>query len=487
MDFACLILFLLLYIFRPQEWWGALDSFHPIQVLSIFAVIALVRREQGFKFSNLFKTAHDWLIFAFLALAVITSATPVATFGNVMPLVLFYIVGVEALSSIERLKSFISWWSLSLMLISLLALGSEFGFDFFDTYALTHGPMKERLCLNLSIYNNPNGLGHTLVPVIPMVYFLYFWKKVVGKMTLFILAIPLFCIFLTQSKGAFICAFVTICSTLTFGRPKIVQIAILSLAGIFGTTALYALPRMHELDAAKSDEAIGGRVAAFRFGHECMQKSLFGIGLGNFGAEFYRKGPLERVHVKRGSHWVWERRHYRKAPHSSYNQTGAELGYFGFMLFIGILYSSLRTLIAVTTEDEDQERVRRALFCIVISYITSSWRVDFGFRVTFFLFVAATGALHRILIAQTPQEQAEENPRPIWLQQPALATARVGEALPCAVLEAADDASHGALSQEAAGGVGSISWNRLGWVDWVLILLLTQVAIQIWIYSYKNL
>ncbi len=37
--------------------------------------------------------------------------------------------------------------------------------------------MKGRLILNLSIFNNPNGLGHSVVPAIPMLYYYLIYRR----------------------------------------------------------------------------------------------------------------------------------------------------------------------------------------------------------------------------------------------------------------------------------------------------------------------
>jgi hypothetical protein len=486
-----------MYFFRPQEWFSFLNKLHPVQLITVFAVYAIYNREKGFKISDIFKTPHDWLVFAYFAWAIFGSPTPWETFKALQSVIIIYIIGVQALSNTSRMKGFLGWWALSLIVISGLAVASEFGFDPFGSFDLTHGAMKDRLCLNLSIFNNPNGLGHSIVPVIPMVYFLFFWKKIVGKVTLSLLAIPFWCIFLTQSKGAFLCAFITICATLTFGRPKIVQIAILALAVMFGTAALYSLPRMNELEKTKTNEAIGGRIAAFKFGYQCMQKNTFGIGLGNFVPEFFKRGPREKFLVKKmvdgQVHRSWGFRHFRKATHSAYNQNGAELGYGGLMLFIAVLYSCLRTLVTMTEGNEDEERIRRALFPIVTSYVVSCWMVDFAFRPTFFLFVAATGALHRILLANAPESKQEEpeklEPTPIPGRFRPVLTPQLAFARPLAkagVAVAPRKLEKIVSEEEDQAGMAFIRWKRIGLLDVFFVFLLTQGAVRLWLYSIEK-
>jgi len=103
------------------------------------------------------------------------------------------------------------------------------------------------------------------------------------------MVLPLWCIYLTYSKGAFLSGFVTTLATLVFGRPKVVQALILALGIGFGYGALYSLPRMKELHSAKTDPAIQGRVAAYTFGYRCVTTLPTGIGYHNWMPRFYEQ------------------------------------------------------------------------------------------------------------------------------------------------------------------------------------------------------
>ena len=70
-----------------------------------------------------------------------------------------------------------------------MALLSEIGFDPTGAYDITHDVnMKNRLVLGTSIFDNPNALGHGVVPVLIMLYFILVWKRPVFSK---IFAIPL--------------------------------------------------------------------------------------------------------------------------------------------------------------------------------------------------------------------------------------------------------------------------------------------------------
>jgi hypothetical protein len=256
-----------------------------------------------------------------------------------------------------------------------------------------------------------------------------------------------------------------------------------------------------------------------------MQTDFWGIGLGNFQSAFFRYGPQEKKQViriiparkvpdgggrtreldpQRLKITVWN--HYVKATHGAYNQNGAELGYVGLYLFVGILYCCIRTLVLTKCEDDDEERIRRALFATVVAYAVSSWMVDFAYRPTFFMFVAAISAFHRHLLrkhAEEPQPAAEIEPAPQarrWLHPrplvmpglaiTGLATASAATCMPMSAVPLIPAAQQGIsnngrhLNWHKASLEDKLLkkfiWTRLGILDYLIMLVLTFLTIQYW-------
>src|SRR4051794_2695033 len=242
MDFAAIALFLVLYHLRLQEWLSIVRSLRLVAFAMMFAMVATLLRERGFRLRELLKTPHDWFILAFLLWTLLTG--PSWTWGQIYPLFLYYIMTVQALFRLNRLQWFLTLWGGMLIVIAGLAVASEYGFDPMNSNDITNGAMKGRLILNTSIFNNPNALGHSIVPVVVMLFYLFFWKRMVAvKILLFpLLLLPLYCIYLTQSKGSYLAGFVALVSCFILGRPKVVQLGVLFVAFTMGIGALYALP-----------------------------------------------------------------------------------------------------------------------------------------------------------------------------------------------------------------------------------------------------
>ncbi|MEI9896297.1 MAG: hypothetical protein WDN28_21145 [Chthoniobacter sp.] len=129
MDLVTVILFLILYYLRPQEWSGLFSTIHFVQIVMLAGVATLFARERGFRPRDMFRTPHDWAVLAFWLWLVLSAVHPWDTFKENANLFIFYVVIVQALSTVPRLKIFAGWWTVLIVVVALLALASEWGFD----------------------------------------------------------------------------------------------------------------------------------------------------------------------------------------------------------------------------------------------------------------------------------------------------------------------------------------------------------------------
>lgn len=482
MDLFSVILFLGLYYIRPQEWSGVANRVQPVQLSMILAIIAMVLkyRERPF-LKELLRTPHDWMILIYFAWVVGTAPDISGTFGQAYSSLLFYLVTVQALANIKRIQTYLNWWSFFIFAVVLMALAGEFQiWDPMNSYDLTHGWMKGRLILRTSIFNNPNALGHSVVPLVVMLYFTLFWKRpVFVKIAIIPMMIfPLYCIYLTLSKGAYITGFATVIGALTYRRPKMVQAFIFAAAITMGWASLKLLPRMEDLDNASSEGGIQGRMYAFQWGFDKMRHQTTGIGYQRFLWDF------------RNEHG------YFKAPHSSYVQIGTELGFIGLFLFLGILYCCLRTLVTAKTTEVEEERVRRILFVLLVSFMVSSWMVGWSYRASFFLMVAVISAFHRQMLARTEAARIpiSEPIEPevvlaIGGRETSVRTAEATTATPPVPIAAPRVASNKFATTEYEPEVidPGIHWNRFTWFDFASISVMLIVTVKFWQYVMKNI
>jgi len=282
------------------------------------------------------------------------------------------------------------------------------------------------------------------------------------------MVLPAMCMYETLSKGAYLSGGVTFLLALMFGRPKAVQVILVVSALTLGPGLAKQMPRMDELN--RSEGGIQGRLAAWEWGLQKLEQEPDGIGWKRFVGTF------------------WKENGYPKAAHSAYIQTATELGKKGLFCFIGILYCCLRTLMTVRTINHDEERMRRLLFCLVVSFWVSSWVIDFGARSTLFIIPATVAAYHRqinrryeedLAKAKKDMEEFEANEEEFnTLQQQREPFERRKESLKRSELRAD--------IERILYAKPPLAWNQLSFIDFALIYGGYKVAMNFWIYILEN-
>lgn len=406
MDFAGVILFVIVLYVRPQEFVDILSAFRPAQASLAMTGIGLFVREGGVTLKNLIRTPMDWLMTAYFVYILFWSPGSFGDlWGQLYPFIGFYFLVVLTLTNMRRIYTYLAWVCGAIMFVAIMALLSMIGIDPLGSQGTTAGSLG-RLTLNTSLFSNPNALGHSVMVAVPYLYFFMIWKrpifvKEVGAPLIFL---PLLCTYFTESKGAFISGAGAIVATLAFGRPKWVQFILLPILVAGAVSAVPLLPRFGEVQIgggqARSDEALLGRILAFEFGKWAFENTQYGVGYGNFyGAYLQKAGELQA-----------------KSPHSSYNRIQGELGWWGLLIFSGILYACFHSLMRARSADENEERIRRILFCSILTYAVSGWMIEFAFRAIFFVTVAMISAYHRILMDRSPSyaPEADEANREEW-------------------------------------------------------------------------
>ena len=337
MEFALSVFFLLFYYLRPQDWVPGLAGANLVKpIIAVWLFVLVVARSRPAALPGLLRTPHDWVLLAYFLYAVVTSPDEMATFSGFLPLLAFYALTVQSVNTWPRLLSYLKWWNLSLVLIALLAVLSLFGIDLTGAEEYTKR-FVDRLSLGTWLHNNPNALGHSVIAIIPMSYFLFFWKgSAAGRFVLFPLfcALAYYCVFETESKGAFLVGGILVASIFVIGRPKIVQVFAIATALTLGTSALSFLPRMAQMNNLRQDEAVQGRLLAWEQARNVTRKTETGEGWRQF---------IALIDWKEGNRIIYD---IPKSTHSSYVQVGADLGQYGLFLYLAGLWCCLHTLFA---------------------------------------------------------------------------------------------------------------------------------------------
>ena len=492
MDFTTVIGFLLLYFIRPQEWIDLIYDWPIVKYLMILAILAMLYAHRGFRFKDYFKTPHDWFMITYVAWVIYTAKNFSMVFSEVRNLYLFYVVIVQAVNTRERLGKFAAWWAWLTFTVAALAVASEFGVDPTGAYDITHGLfMKGRLVLNTTIFNNPNALAHGTFACIPMLYYLYIWRRPVflQEVIAIILSIPAYAIYLTQSRGGYMASLASTFISLLFGRPKILQLLFFSAMLIIIPPLMKSIRHMERPDDRGMEAGVQGRRMAFRFGLSVIRTSHFrGLGF----RQFTNYSPW-KIEIRSGKPYKIS----RIAPHSAINCIGAEQGRVGLYLWLGIWYCCLRTLLMSRCNDEANERYRRFLLATVVAFLFSAWFIDIAYRGTFFIITGAVAAFHRIVRLQllAPEsasladriQQSAHLPSPVTPHPNVQGPSVWVHPQPSSEMKTYHQQSATFSTFSIPSLFAKKIWNRFGIMDIGLVAIMTYVSIRIWEYLSNHM
>ncbi len=383
MDFIAAVTFLCVYFIRPQDWVPGMSGFNIVMPIMAFGFLGLITKSESLLangWRSILRTPHDWLVYIYSLYILFTAPVFSEAFSELLPLIGFYFLTTQAITSYGHLWRYMKAWMWCLVAIAFLAVGSLFGLDFTGARAVTE-QNQGRLCLNTWMLDNPNALGHTEIVALPLLYFGLFWHQSVLRklLALAFAGLALLCVYYTESKGSYISGLVALTGGLVFGRSKRSQVFLLSLVLLLSGTLLSALPRMTDMSSLKSDEGVMGRVMSWEIARTSVRSHTYGEGMRKFDA-----------YIK------WEGETIRKPPHSSYIQIAADLGYPGLAIFLGILSASLISLWRIQGTTQVGEASRRMLFSVLLAYLVSSWMIQRPYHAEVFTMVAAISAYHHL-------------------------------------------------------------------------------------------
>lgn len=400
MDYVAVCISILLWLVRPQDWISGFSGFGFMTYAMIAGMIGLYRRPGGVTRQYFTQSPADLLVICYLIWTIWTTGSWYDMTKAMFPFAAFYFVTALTLNTPQRLYTFLSCWVIGLSTAMVFALSSVYGFEIVAGSSDLTVQFGDRLALNTWIYNNPNSLGHGIVALIPAAYIWLVWRRG-GSMRLLgllVIAGAAQVTYLTQSKGAYLCGAAAVTILLMFRRSRLVQIFMLACMLTAGLGALKMLPRMETMD--NKEAGIAGRLLIWQMAHNAMANTRTGEGWKKFEA------------------WI-ETEDYgliRKATHGSYVNVGADLGYIGLMLFVGILYANGRTLLQTHVEPEhvEQERCQRLLLSLTASFAASAWMIDRAYHTDYFILAGAVAAFHRLMtLPQVEDANAEGGNEPI--------------------------------------------------------------------------
>lgn len=393
MDFVAICLAILLWLIRPQDWVPGMEGVGIMTYVMILGMIGVAMRPGGVNLKQLVQSPGDWMVVGYLGWIVWTSGDWFATAKELVPYAGFYFVTALSLNSWKRMERFLSCWVAGLAVVVVLALSTVYGYELAEgSQSITDG-FNGRLALNTWIFNNPNSLGHGIAVLLGLGYIWWFWHRSIGLRVLALLAMAgaAQVVVETESKGSYLSGAAVVTVSLLFKRSRLTQVIVVGLMMTAGLGALKMLPRMETMDSREG--GIAGRLVIWQLAYNAMETTVTGEGWKEFEAWFETEdyGLI------------------RKATHGSYVNVGADLGYMGLFLFLGVLYANARTIWLARLPHPDMrvERIQRALLCLLVSFVASAWMIDRAYHTDYFILAGACAAMHRLLLFGETLEEEE--------------------------------------------------------------------------------
>jgi putative inorganic carbon (hco3(-)) transporter len=387
MLFKGLLLYLFIVIIRPQDFMDAVKDM-PIVfgVMMVLLTAWLLSNED----KKLIRNVQDKYYIIFFTMIVISTLS-VGWLGytftileETLKVALIYWFIISIVSSEQRFKTTI--WAMIVLMTLVAGMGilQHFGYDITGVGMLWAEDKKLWQIRGAGLFNNPNDLAYSVSLVLPFAlgFFLSTSDPLVKFTTLSMLIISGFCIYLTHSRGGYLAATMCIATWFYYWISRKDMRRLVLFAGIIVVIAAFSI----QTKDYREDKSSMGRVEAWAAGMEMLQQHPFiGIGKGQF---------IE---------------HHERDSHNSYVRAGAELGVIGLFAFIGILFSSFRSLQSEILPDpgSDMKIYRVGLISYLSSYAVGSIFSTRTYDIIFMIIIALAGVVSRISMDRISLDKPE--------------------------------------------------------------------------------
>lgn len=393
------LLFMVVYFARPEDWIPGLHYLHPAKVMGLLALVAVLaglgsvrRKPWPRECIYLFLLVGQMLLASVFSPVWRGGAIGVTQgFAYVAPMVLVVCLAVNTL---PRLRRILFWQAVSVAIVSAVGV-----------VKFRHAGGRLEGVLNGN-YSNPNDLALTVVVALPicLAFMLRSKRNVIKCIWLGCIGVMTYAVVLTASRAGILAFALAIGFCLWHfsikGRHR-------SLLLIFGGLAICALMTSGQTLKARYEAIFNPAESGSAWGSAeqreqllktsilmTLEHPLFGLGPGDFT-------------VVSG---VW------RVTHNTYTQISSETGLPGFILYIAILWCAWRNLRRTRQLIRGGGHTELDLFTTAIhaslaAFLIGSFFASEGYQYFTYFLVAYTTALFQI--AKESRVIASESPAPV--------------------------------------------------------------------------
>jgi len=278
--------------------------------------------------------------------------------------ILLFFIMAETMNSKTRIRNLIVFMALTGAIVGIDGIVQRItGLDFVRGYNMMPPPRIR------ASFKFTGGLSSWLtIMIFPFLSIFIFYKnKKSVKILSGVLAIILIsCLMMTFSKGAILGFFVALLTMLLFkakNKKKIISILLICL--LLFVVFVHFSPRHIKTSFMPSAPAFHDRAYMWKTAFNMISdRPLLGQGLNTFMANYKKFNPLEG-HVY-GSTVSY--------AHNCYLQIPAEIGIFGLIAFLGLIFAMIRDSLNIqrVIKDSFLETVHLGLFCGLLAFLIHS-------------------------------------------------------------------------------------------------------------------
>jgi len=394
MSFKLFSLWAFVLIGRPQDLYLFLQPFRPAVLLGAATLFFVFLKTNMNQLSSMFsiKEAKKYMYFYFVMIAGIPFAyhRKVAfdfIFLIYLMNILFFLIFLLEVNSIKRLKTIIFIITIATFLYSV--------------FGLTKGSFSSGRFFIYGEMFDSNDIAYVLLSLFPLCFFYIVHKEGILKKVLAITAIgaSIVLILLTGSRAGII-GLITLFLLILFTKFEKIRWSY-KIAFLIAFFALYLIyedkinvERYMTLTEIESDYNVSdelGRMQIWKRAYQLiLENPLTGVGANCF--------PMALGYLRQELSLIprWQ------AAHNSYIQIITETGLIGFMLFLSLIISSIRSFLriknlkVITKEASELKTIGGLLFLGFIVQLITAFFLSQGYSMFFTLFFALSATLSKL-------------------------------------------------------------------------------------------
>jgi len=388
MSYIFLFLFIIATFIRPQDWVQGMIAWPLVNVLAVLTLIGLIFERMGTNKNFFFKVPQNklilWFFFSILMSHIVHTylwGLRISFFDFLPVLILFYLT----LNGIDTIKKFkISFWLIVILNLILVKQGVDQFNNFYgwagQSVTIDSGPEGVVHRINwIGILGDPNDLALSFVVAFGFLLpFMLSKGSIVIKLFSWCGASALlYGVYLTNSRGGI----VAVLSTLFFFFVRKTRKFMLGgiIGGVLGSVFLIFAPSRMEGLSSSSGSA-SSRLDLWYEGLQIFKRNLiFGRGYGMFMEDL------------------------PQTAHNSYVLAASELGTVGLILWVALLYSSIKFCWIIQEKDKILEPYAIALQSSIFGFAVAAFFLSRTYNMIPFILVALSGSLMHIY-AQKDQD-----------------------------------------------------------------------------------